>query len=578
MKTLRQNMRKNERGAALVTTVLVSTLLLTASVAMLVALGANSHNSTDVLSETKAYYAAESGLQATVNVVRNDPTVTYSYADQNQTLSAKLPYNWPTSGTATRVVIGVPPANYPSTGTAYSISVRDPDNSKDHTTFHTVAGFTSTIGVISNGGKTISLPDDTSTNRTVITLGADPGNTTVNFASPPANPQITSFQLTNFNSGYSAPSGTKIPFAIDYYMTEPYAAVRTLRGWFEPPSNNTPPTVVKFLSQNYSLSGSTLELCTSSTRPGTVPGCSTATYSLSSGASAVPLYLFVGTPAQPYRLQVTSTGYGPNGAKKVLEGVVERNLFNNLANDAAQEMIGPPCTAYPKPNPLYYCFEPGNSGSVQYSGGNAETGVPAFGFTSQVNLTAANTFIATKMSPGQVSPAPALLGNDIPDWQQSPASLDKLIDSLRTAAIKTGTYYPNPNGGNINYLGDYATGTGGVTFCEGSCKANADGAGILVVTGKLTNKGTFNFKGLIIVTGEEGWERNGAGGGTITGNVVIAPYNQMNYVPENLSSTFLPPRYLCSGCGSSGLVYADVSATIDNISAVSDFMLGVAEK
>jgi hypothetical protein len=153
-----------------------------------------------------------------------------------------------------------------------------------------------------------------------------------------------------------------------------------------------------------------------------------------------------------------------------------------------------------------------------------------------------------------------------------------LIDSLRTAAIKTGTYYPNPNGGNINYLGDYATGTGGVTFCEGSCKANADGAGILVVTGKLTNKGTFNFKGLIIVTGEEGWERNGAGGGTITGNVVIAPYNQMNYVPENLSSTFLPPRYLCSGCGSSGLVYADVSATIDNISAVSDFMLGVAEK
>jgi hypothetical protein len=39
-----------------------------ACVAMLSAVGANSRNSTDVLSETKAYYAAESGLQATINV------------------------------------------------------------------------------------------------------------------------------------------------------------------------------------------------------------------------------------------------------------------------------------------------------------------------------------------------------------------------------------------------------------------------------------------------------------------------------------------------------------------------------
>ncbi len=56
---------KRESGAALVTVLMISVLLGIACIAMLSAVGANSRNSTDVLSETKAYYAAESGLQAT---------------------------------------------------------------------------------------------------------------------------------------------------------------------------------------------------------------------------------------------------------------------------------------------------------------------------------------------------------------------------------------------------------------------------------------------------------------------------------------------------------------------------------
>ena len=48
---------------------------------------------------------------------------------------------------------------------------------------------------------------------------------------------------------------------------------------------------------------------------------------------------------------------------------------------------------------------------------------------------------------------------------------------------------------------------------------------------------------MIIVTGEDGWLRNGGGGGQIIGNVIIAPYNLRDYVPENLSTTFLSPKY-----------------------------------
>jgi Tfp pilus assembly protein PilX len=116
-----------QSGAALVTVLMISVLLGIACVAMLSAVGANSRNSTDVLSETKAYYAAESGLQATINVLRGntDTTPTNKADDINYTkastptssnystdpsttarLSAWITYNYPTTGTPNRVVVG----------------------------------------------------------------------------------------------------------------------------------------------------------------------------------------------------------------------------------------------------------------------------------------------------------------------------------------------------------------------------------------------------------------------------------------------------------------------------------------
>jgi hypothetical protein len=64
----------------------------------------------------------------------------------------------------------------------------------------------------------------------------------------------------------------------------------------------------------------------------------------------------------------------------------------------------------------------------------------------------------------------------------------------------------------------------------------------------------------------------------VIGNVVIAPYNQPSYVPENLSATFLPPRYQISGGGGSDVIYGDVTASFSNTAGVSDFIAGVAEK
>jgi hypothetical protein len=93
------------------------------------------------LAETKAYYAAESGLQATINVLRNDSTASYAGAVANPSMSTWLPYNWPI-GTPTRAVIGQAPGSYdPNVGSAYSIFVDDPDGTQVSSTFDTSSMF-----------------------------------------------------------------------------------------------------------------------------------------------------------------------------------------------------------------------------------------------------------------------------------------------------------------------------------------------------------------------------------------------------------------------------------------------------
>ncbi len=62
--------RKNERGAALVTVLMISFLLLVAVGALLLETSMNTANVTDATAEQQAYYAAESGIQTALNVLR----------------------------------------------------------------------------------------------------------------------------------------------------------------------------------------------------------------------------------------------------------------------------------------------------------------------------------------------------------------------------------------------------------------------------------------------------------------------------------------------------------------------------
>jgi hypothetical protein len=146
---------RSERGAALVSTLLISALLLTAGGMLILTTSLGATNTIATTNETQAYYGAEAGLQATLNVLHGnvppsplfnanpaDPQnkISFSKAVTNSTsnlpgepsstparLSRWLSYNYTSSGSyPDRVTLS---ENYsPINGIAFSIVVTDPDN------------------------------------------------------------------------------------------------------------------------------------------------------------------------------------------------------------------------------------------------------------------------------------------------------------------------------------------------------------------------------------------------------------------------------------------------------------------
>lgn len=153
--------RPGERGAALITTLLISMLLLAAG-GMLLLTTANTGISTfDSSAETQAYYGAEAGIQATLNVLRGNaspnplfvanpagtvapenkidfrkaltPATSNLATDPTSAgfrgrLSRWLPYDYTPAGGAYADRVRLSQSYNPINGIAYRVSIQDPDN------------------------------------------------------------------------------------------------------------------------------------------------------------------------------------------------------------------------------------------------------------------------------------------------------------------------------------------------------------------------------------------------------------------------------------------------------------------
>ena len=528
------------------------------------------------------------------------------------------------SGTyADRIKLAQPADTYTApNGYAYSLSVFDPDHTGAAVTYWT-RGILSNCDRVDPNDPDSACADLPYPHRTY----GDPssGNflrityipTIINNqdVSSDANPNVNwgTFKVEINGSGAVINGFNR--FEIVATMTHPHRSQRVMRGWIETNSSpyTTPPRII-FDSQTYTLQGSLMSLdfsswsnqptATACTNGGTSTGTLPTTVSCPNDfpqrvgyearlqASLVSGSYYVGnnvisgtmTPPEPVRLAIRSTGYGPRGAVKKLEAIIQKNFFNGLTAPATLTLIGAECPVGQT------CFSPGSSNVTMYSGDDAVSTdiIPPIGTTNSTNLDEVQASVDGQPPHpfnGTVVGVPSNVSNEVPDWLASPGQTDSTIHQLANTAESSpdpdgnprGRFFPS--GTNPTTFGDNATGIG-ITFCDGNCTFTGTGGGILVVTGKLTLHGNFNFKGLIIVTGADGIDRTGGGNGVLEGNIVVVPYLHSR-IEDNTdpatNAAYLPPRYNLSGGGNSTIQY-NSSSVANGLTAVSNFVLGIAEK
>ncbi len=625
IKVQKSKNREGEKGSAMVMVLLLSVLMLTASVGLLLETTMNTANVTDATAEQQAYNAAESGIQSTINALRGNVTAnplidstmpeTKASKAMNQisfakaitpalsnkpgeeSLSPRLSRWIPYSSTFTdRVPVGETAA-IPYTkqsGYAFSLAISDPDNTG------TLISYTTDVSTTQIFNSDPGSPRQ----QTWNSIPSAPAGTArvvyspvtvddLNVSSGTANTNIGTFTFSTTGAGAEVFGFSR--FEITVRMTKPYDAKRVIRGYIETgfikPGQIT--SKIIFDSQTFTLMGSNISLSLPS---------GTNVYVLSPKPQRVGYEapfslgtLTVGasmTPAEPTRLLISSTGYGPRGAIKRIDAVIQKNFFDGLAAPATLTLVGPRSTIVPVTS---FLFNPGSSNVTQYSGDDVVSTdiIPPIGTTNSENLDIVEESVDGQPPHpfnGTVVGTPSDVLVEMPEWLQNPLKLDTAVQSLFNVARSSGRYYPL--GQNPTNVGDNGTAKG-ITFVDHDFELEGAGGGILVVTGKLTLKGNFSFNGLIIVTGQGGVDRSGGGNGTIQGNIVVAPYLNSRIIQTPATATtpdiyvdksgiiattsFLSPQYNLSGGGNSTIVY-NSSSVGNGLNAISNFVLGVAEK
>ncbi|MGI8654185.1 MAG: hypothetical protein ACR2LC_03085 [Pyrinomonadaceae bacterium] len=564
--------RKNERGAALLTTLLISMLLLAAGGALIVSTSLTTSNTYDSTAEAKAYYSAEAGLQASLNVLRGKVTsspagVTMSFrnaltlATSNDVaggdattyarLSRWLPYSTRTTP-GTNVAVD-------SNNTGYNIKVTDPDNSN-------LVSFTTT-GSIDDGSNTKTFPGLSPSSSATITIN-DVTGTNINAYPTAANQQMISIRVQATRFGATIPE-TK--FSIRIHQTAPFEGVGYLTGKITPGTITNTTSTVQF---NYTLPSTKVNEGTYTVNSNPLP---LVAPNVSGGVTTALASI---TAPDPQRLLVQSTGTGPKGARKQLEMIVNSSLFNVAppspitirgADDQSQSMT----------------FSLGTSNAKYYTGKD-NAGIEGQQPTVAISLhdwTAGNagvikgsTVDAPQLSvldinpipnpwtptllPVPASPPPTAL---TPYFLRTADAARRFLDSSETTARAQGRYYTSLNG----YADTGVRGDAAFTFVDGDCNLDG-GTGLLIVTGNLTLKGNNGFDGIIILLGNGHVERSGGGNGGTYGAMVIGSV-------DRTAGDFRAPYFDVSGGG--GLTFqSDYNSKkrANNISGLG--VAGVIEK
>jgi hypothetical protein len=309
-----------ERGAALVTMLMISIPLLMAGGALIMITSMSAANTTDAAAETKAYYAAEAGSQQLLNVLRGNVAPNPLFA--SNPFGSVAPENMidfrMAVGPSTSNVSGdssgprlsrwlgydstytdrVPlTANYtPISGMAFNVLLTDPDNS-GVVAFSTSGGFTNygmaTSHQWGNGNPRAKLAYNAQSTTTINSSGS----TTLGY-----------FKISDVNGTTTI---TNEPFKLTITQTAPWPATFTINC-----------TLSATITSENSLVTVTFPTATNNLL-GPVYNHGTSDTTNENNPIAVTV-----TAPQPNRLTARLTGFGPRAAQKQMQLLLSRFAFD----------------------------------------------------------------------------------------------------------------------------------------------------------------------------------------------------------------------------------------------------------
>jgi hypothetical protein len=264
---------------------------------------------------------------------------------------------------------------------------------------------------------------------------------------------------------------------------------------------------------------------------------------------------------KPLRLRIRVSGFGPRDSKKNMEVVVDRYTLEYDVNATV---------TLPNGSGTQIGFNLGGSNVTTTSGNDAcGSGAPiaAFAISNQDYNTTNNVIDGCDADgsncngsgPNVYPGDPAVLGNaNTPSFLKTVANTRLFLygsEGMKQAAINQGRYFTSGAAAIASTAGLGANNTDGVfTFVDGDLvlgPGNPTGQGTLIVTGKLTLDGNFNFNGVIMVLGRGEVYRSGGGSGSILGALFVAKFPTSGADTDQFSA----PVFDTSGGGNATIQY-----------------------
>ncbi|HYN84762.1 MAG TPA: hypothetical protein VER32_05895 [Pyrinomonadaceae bacterium] len=534
--------RRGERGAAMLTAMLTSMLLLVGGGALLVTTTMSATSAIDSTAETQAYYAAESGIQAALNVLRgnvqpnplpaaagsqlnsisfrralylrtpNDVTVPSSNLPTDNSTQARLSRWLPYSADFPDRVTISPNYNL-LTGTAYNVSITDPDLS-DQIRFTTSGQFSAP-----NLGAAATVTVQNNPARLIVEVGGarlsiryNPRADTPLTAHPPAASDLGTITIAEAigNVNITDLFGTNLPrFRVAVSQTEPWTSTAFLEGQLDGEL---------VAAANGAITLNTLRITFNSPSSLATNG---AVYALPASLVnlAYPTTTLTSTVTadDPRRLFVNATGFGPRGAVKNLKLLVTNNALN----------VRPPATITVAGCPITD-FSVGDSNATDYSGldnSGLAAPRPVFGVDCPASQTAVANSIAGSNPDVHGTPT-GIMGAEVPkpEFLESADAARQFLLRAEQIARGQGRFFtskPADLGTDAAPKFTFIDNAGGAAVDLGP---HLQGVGMLIVTGKLSTSGNTSFKGIILVLGEGVVERQGGGNGEMLGAIIVAKF------------------------------------------------------